>query len=358
MQPINLMDYQPLAEQHIDQSAWDYIQGGSDDEITLYANQAAYAKLRLRPRVLVDVSQRSLKTTVLGQTIAMPIGVAPMGCQGLVHAEGECAMARAAEAAQTVMISSAMANYSLEAIAQATNGPLWFQLYVYRERQITEDLVRRVEAAGYQALVLTVDVPFLGRRERDLRNGFALPQHLHFANFAPTDAAGQHQQTLGASGIATHAAGRFDAALTWEAIDWLRSLTRLPIVLKGILTPEDAQLAVQHGVDGLIVSNHGGRQLDTVAATIECLPAIVDAVGTACEVYLDGGIRRGTDVLKALALGARMVFLGRPLLWGLAVDGQQGASHVLELIRTEYELALGLIGCPQSNQLNRHYIMD
>ncbi len=353
---INLQDYERSAEACLDPTVWGYIQGGSDDEVTLRANSSAYSSLRLRPRVLVDVSECTLATTVLGSNISMPIGIAPMGCQGLVHPNGDYAMARAAEASETLMIVSTMANHSLETIAQATKGLLWFQLYVYRDRKITEALVRRVEAAGYQALVLTVDVPYLGRRERDVRNGFALPSHLHFANFAPVHSASEHQAIVGESGIATHASARFDPALTWQAIDWLRSITRLPIVLKGILIAEDAQRAINHGVNGMIVSNHGGRQLDTVPPTLDCLAEIVDTVGSSCDVYLDGGIRRGTDVLKARALGARMVFVGRPLLWGLAVDGQTGAAHVLELLRTEYRLALALVGCAQNSALDRTYV--
>jgi isopentenyl diphosphate isomerase/L-lactate dehydrogenase-like FMN-dependent dehydrogenase len=247
------------------------------------------------------------------------------------------------------MVASTMSTRSLEDIAGAAGGPLWFQLYVYRDRRVSESLVRRAEGAGYQALVLTVDAPRLGSRERDVRNGFSLPPHLHRANFIddePIDVSQRTQRTQGASAIALHAAAAFDASLTWEAVTWLRSVTRLPVLLKGILTSEDAALAVEHGADGIIVSNHGGRQLDSAPATIEALPEVARAVGGRCEVYLDGGVRRGTDVLAALGLGARAVLVGRPILWGLAVDGTAGVYHILELLRAELSLAMTLAGRP------------
>jgi 4-hydroxymandelate oxidase len=347
VEPINVMEYEPLARAAVEAAAWDYVQGGSEDEVTLQANRAAYARLRLRPRVLVDVSACELATTVLGLPVAMPILVAPTGYQCLVHPEGELASVRAAGSVGTLFVASTMATHTLEAIAAAASAPLWFQLYVYRERAITERLVRRAEAAGYRALVLTVDTPRLGRRERDLRNGFSLPPHLRMANFVSEGQAEVPEVTPGASGLAIHAAATFDTALTWEAVAWLRSITPLPLVVKGILTAEDARLAVRYGVDGVMVSNHGGRQLDSAPATLEALPEVVEAVNGACEVYLDGGIRRGTDVLKALALGARAVLVGRPVLWGLAARGEAGARHVLELLRDELELALALAGRPR-----------
>ena len=243
------------------------------------------------------------------------------------------------------MVVSTMATQTLEQIAEAASGPLWFQLYVYRDRAFTERLVRRAEQAGYRALVVTVDTPRLGRRERDIRNSFGLPPHLHAANL-DDDRLTHTAAAPGESALATHADTNFDASLTWNDIDWLRSITQLPVVLKGIMTAEDAALAVAHGVDALVVSNHGGRQLDGVAATIDVLPEIAAAVAGACEVYLDGGIRRGSDVLKALALGARAVLLGRPVLWGLAVDGAAGVEHVLRLLADELETAMALAGRP------------
>ena len=346
MRPINLREYEELAESSLTPTVWDYIASGAEDEVTLRANRDAYGRIHLRPRVLVDVTGCNLRTEVLGTPISMPIMIAPTAYQCLVCPEGECATARAAGEAETVMAASTFATCSLEEIAAASNGPLWFQLYVYRDRSVSESLVRRAEASGYRALVLTADTPRLGRRERDIRNGFGLPSHLRMANFTADQNADASEREQGASGLALHAAAMLDTALTWEGLTWLRGITRLPVLVKGILTAEDAELALEHGADGIIVSNHGGRQLDTVPATIEALPEVVKAVHGRCEVYVDGGIRRGTDVLKALAFGAQAVLLGRPILWGLAVDGTSGALHILELLRAELELAMVLAGRP------------
>lgn len=345
MDPVNVAEYETLAAKRLAPSTWDYYRGGSDDEQTLRANRDAFGCIQLRPRVLVDVSNVSLETTVLGSTLRTPLMVAPTAYHGLAHPEAECETARGAGAAGALMTVSTMANRPLEDVAEAATGPLWFQLYVYRDRQLSERLVRRAEAAGYRALVLTVDAVRLGRRERDLRNGFGLPPHLHTANLEG-DAREQPSQEPGASGLAIHANTLWDTSLTWEALDWLRSISTLPIVVKGIVTAEDAALAVEHGASGIIVSNHGGRQLDGTIATIEALPEVVAAVAGRIEVYMDGGIRRGTDALKALVLGARAVLLGRPVVWGLAANGQQGVSHIFELLGTELELAMALAGCP------------
>jgi isopentenyl diphosphate isomerase/L-lactate dehydrogenase-like FMN-dependent dehydrogenase len=351
--PINLDDYRELAQARLGQLAWDYFAGGSEDELTLRANSAAFQAVRIRPRVLVDVRECRTATAVLGAPVSMPVLVAPMGCQRLAHPEGECATARAAARAGTVYVASTMATASLEESAAATEGPRWFQLYIYAQRAVTEALIRRAEEAGYQALVVTVDLPRMGRRERDIRNGFGLPPHLHFANFAQDAGAHRSNHTSEASALMRHADATFDAGLTWRDIGWLRGRTRLPISLKGILTHEDARLAVEHGVDGIIVSNHGGRQLDGVPASIEALPEVAEEVGGRCAVLLDGGVRRGTDVLKALALGAQAVLVGRPVLWGLAAAGEAGALHVLELLRAEFELAMALAGCPSLEQIDR-----
>jgi isopentenyl diphosphate isomerase/L-lactate dehydrogenase-like FMN-dependent dehydrogenase len=358
MLPLNVREYEGLAESRLDHKAWDYMSGGSDDEVTLHANRAAFAHIQLRPRVLVDVSHCDLSTTVLGTPVSIPILVAPMGYQCLATPEGECATARAAGTAEALMVVSTMATRTLEETAAVATGPLWFQLYVYKDRSISEQLVRRAEAAGYRALVLTVDLPRIGRRERDIRNGFGLPPHLHAANFVTHGSHEMPETEPGTSGLAAHTAAHFDESLTWEAVAWLKGITRLPVLLKGILTAEDAALAVQHGADGLIVSNHGGRQLDTVPASIEALPAVAEAVAGRMEVYVDGGIRRGTDVLKALALGARAVLVGRPVLWGLAVAGEAGARDVLELLRAELELALALAGRPTLASIDRSVVSE
>jgi 4-hydroxymandelate oxidase len=356
MEPINIQEYEDLAFERLEPTALDYYRSGSGDEETLRANRAAFERIRLRPRVLVDVSQLSLETSALGTSIPMPIMIAPTGYQCLACAEGERDTARGAGATGTLMVASTLATRTLEEIAEVATGPLWFQLYVYKDRRISEALVRRAEAAGYRALALTVDAPRLGRRERDVRNGFGLPAHLHMANFADPSMSAVLPLMPGTSGLEAVAQQLFDQSLTWEALSWLRSITSLPVVVKGILTAEDAHLAVEHGAAGIIVSNHGGRQLDSVPATIETLPDVVEAVAGRCEVYLDGGVRRGTDVLKALALGARGVFLGRPILWGLAINGAAGVQRVLMLLRDELELAMVLAGRPTLASIDRSLV--
>jgi isopentenyl diphosphate isomerase/L-lactate dehydrogenase-like FMN-dependent dehydrogenase len=334
-QPIVVADYEALAHARMHPAAWDYYAAGAGDEITLRENRAVFDRMRLRPRVLVDVSSIDTATTVLGSPVAMPILVTPTAMHRYACEEGECATARAAGAAGTLMVAATEASRTLEDIAAAATGPLWFQLYVYSQRHLAEALVRRAEAAGYRAIVLTVDAPQWGHKPRSERTEATIPP---FAT-ANVDVTGLDP-----------------ASLTWDAVAWLRSLTRLPLVLKGILTAEDASLAVEHGVEGIVVSNHGGRQLDSVPATIEALPEVVDAVAGRCEVYLDGGIRRGTDVLKALALGARAVLVGRPILWGLAANGADGARHVLELLHAELESAMALAGRPTLASIDRSLV--
>lgn len=339
MEPINLLDYEVLAQQRLQPAIWDYFQGGSEDEVTMQANRAAFARFYLRPRVLVDVNTIDMRTTVLGTPVSMPILVAPTASHKLAHPDGECATARGTGAAGTIMIVSTSATCSAAEVAEAATVPLWFQLYSHHTLETTGLLVKRVEEAGYKAIVLTVDSPFLGRRERDLHNQFLLGQHVSMANFSHKNAS--------ASPSSRHLVD------TWETVDWLRSMTTLPILLKGILTAEDARLAAERGIDGIVVSNHGGRQLDGAIASLDALPEVVEAVAGRCEVYVDGGIRRGTDVLKALALGARAVLLGRSILWGLAVNGQEGVRHVLELLRAELELAMALSGRPTLASIDR-----
>ncbi|HEX6478643.1 MAG TPA: alpha-hydroxy acid oxidase [Ktedonobacteraceae bacterium] len=340
MEPLNVYEYGKLAQERMNPAHWDYFHGGSDDEVTLRASRTAYERIRLRPRVLVDVSHCETSTTVLGTPVSMPILVAPMALHCLAHPEGECATAQGAGMAGTLMIASTTSTRNIEEIAGAATGPLWFQLYVYPSLQVAEKLVRRAEAAGYRAIVLTVDLPQLGRREKDIRNNVTIPPAPYFeANFVDVEKEGQAW-----------------VPLTWESLSWLRSITSLPIVLKGILTAEDAALAVEHGVDAIVVTNHGGRQLDTAIPSIEALPEVVEAVAGRCEVYLDGGIRRGTDILKALALGARAVLLGRPVLWGLAVNGAEGVRHVLELLHKELELDMALAGRPTVDSIDRSLV--
>ncbi|MGW0732500.1 alpha-hydroxy acid oxidase [Streptomyces sp. NPDC002851] len=353
--PLCPREYAAAARATLDRPVWDYIAGGSGDEVTLREDRAAYDRYRLRPRALVDVSHCELGTTLLGRPVSFPVGIAPMAFHRLVHADGEAATVRAAGEVGALTITSTFASKTLEETARTATGPLWLQLYVFRERKVTEDLVRRAEAAGYRALVITVDTPRMARRERDLRNGFSLPPYVRPANL-DEERAGLHRGRSGISTLAEHAERHHDAAFTWDDLAWLRSLTSLPLVLKGVLTAEDARRAAELGVEGLIVSTHGGRQLDGAVPALDALPEVVEAVPDRCEVLVDGGIRRGTDVLKALALGARAVLVGRPVLWGLAVDGADGVERVLATLRAELEEAMALTGRPRLDTITRELL--
>jgi len=340
MELVNVFDYEKLAQTRMAPPLWEFFQGGSDDEVTMRECRAAFERIKLRPRVLVDVSDIDMRCSVLGTPVSMPLLIAPMASHCIAHPDGECATAQAAGRAGTLMIASTVATRTIEEIAQAASGPLWFQLYAYPTLKVAEMLVRRTEDAGYRAIVLTVDLPRVGNREKDRRNNITIPPAPYReANFVDVEKVGQTW-----------------VMLTWDSLAWLRSVTPLPIILKGILTEEDARLAVEHGVDGIVVTNHGGRQLDTEIPSIEALPEIVEAVAGRCEVYLDGGIRRGTDILKALALGARAVLIGRPVLWGLAVNGADGAYAVLELLRKELEMAMALSGRPTLASIDRSLV--
>ncbi len=355
--PINLLEYEQRAEQRLERSAFGYYVSGAHDELTLRDNRSAFGRWRIAYRVLVDVSTRVMSTTVLGSPVSMPVLVAPTAFQRMAHPEGELATARAAGSAGTIMMLSSLSTTAVEDVTATATGPVWFQLYVYRDRAATEGLVRRAEAAGCEALVLTVDAPLLGRREADVRNRFHLPEGLSVENMLPAG-YGDVAKQAAESGLAAYFASLIDPSLDWDDLAWLRELTTLPIVLKGVVRPDDAARAVDAGVAALVVSNHGGRQLDTSIATLDALPAIVEAVDGRAEILLDGGIRRGTDVAKALALGARAVCMGRPLLWGLAVDGQAGAEHVLSIVREELDLAMALCGAPTLDRLSRDLLVD
>ncbi len=328
---LNLYDYEREAQECMDRRAFDYYAGGSMDERTLRANCAAFDPLEFLPRMPLVQEDVSMTTSVLGHRISLPVFLAPTAYMRLAHPDGEVAAVQAAADAGTLAVVSINASVTLEEIAQAARGPLWQQLYLYPDQGYMRELIARIEAAQqYRALVLTVDRPVYGKRERDLYNGFTLPPSVRPANFATSQISPRTDQAL----------------VTWQDVEHLRSQTLLPIVLKGILTAEDAVQAVEHGVEAIIVSNHGGRQLDGAIATIKALPQVVEAVAGRCEVYVDGGIRRGTDILKALALGARAVLVGRPILWGLAVNGREGVLHVLQLLREELEQAMLLSGRP------------
>ena len=342
---LNLHDYEAAARERVEPSAWGYQTGGANDEVTLRENRRAWDDIALRYRTMVDVSTRSMATTVLGTPVAMPILVAPTAMQKLAHPDGEAGMARAAHAMGTLMIVSTTATMSLADVAAATPAPKWFQIYLYQDRGYSRAMVERAVAAGYRAVVLTVDAPLLGRRERDIRLGFTLPPGMHIANAGEIGMDVVPTATADASGLMRHFRGLHDPGLTPKDITWLRDTSGLPVVVKDIVRGDDAVRAVEHGAAAIVVSNHGGRQLDTAVATARVLAEVVRAVDGRAEVYVDGGIRRGTDVLKALALGARAVMLGRPPVWGLAVNGTEGARHVLELLANELDLAMALAGC-------------
>ena len=334
---VNIADYAAAAREKIAPEVWCYFEGGAGDEVTLRGNVAAYERWQLRPRMLVDVSAVTTATTLLGTPVASPLGIAPFAMQRLLDPEGELATAHAAAAAGVLLcVSTLTTRTHAEIAAAAGDGPRWLQLYILKDRQRTRDHMHEAREAGYSALVLTVDAPFIGRRERDLRLGFQNPPpdlDLPYANLF-----------------------EMTPELTWRDLEWIRAEMPLPIVLKGILTREDAELAVEHGADAVWVSNHGGRQLDGVPSGLDALPEVADAVAGRCEVYVDGGIRRGTDVIKALALGANAAFAARAFACALAVDGEAGVSHALSLLSNEILLGLGLLGCTSPELVTRGHV--
>ncbi|MCH8063430.1 MAG: alpha-hydroxy-acid oxidizing protein [Chloroflexi bacterium] len=341
MNPVTLYDLEKWAEQRMPHDLWDFVDAAAFDEITKRRNRTALDAITVNPRFLVDVSDRDLSTTVLGETISFPVMVAPAGGQRQVHPEGERATAMAAGAAGTLMALPTSSGYSIEEVAEVATGPLWFQLYHFND-EVSEILVKRAKEAGYKAIVLTVDTPSPSPKERDVRNQLVRRPDVHWGSL-------RDRPDL----VALREVGVPDAAdwnppnfsgLTYARLDWLRSLTGLPLIVKGIRTARDAALCADYGVDAVIVSNHGGRQLDGTTSSIESLPAIAEAVGDRAEVYMDSGIRRGMDVVKALSLGARAVLVGRPLFWGLCYNGADGVRDMLEILRTEFDRALAYCG--------------
>jgi isopentenyl diphosphate isomerase/L-lactate dehydrogenase-like FMN-dependent dehydrogenase len=310
---VNVFDYETAAREKLPKTAYDYYRSGANDEITLRENHAAYERIQLHPRVLIDISKPDLSTRILGQDIAMPILVAPTAFHRMAHPEGEVATVRAAGQANTIMI--------------------------------------------FSTLAVTVDAQVWGRRERDIKNRFRLPKGLSIKNLMPTGKE-QMPKEKGESGLAAYVAWQFDPTFSWKDIDWLCARSNIPLLLKGVMHPGDARLAIDHGAAGVIVSNHGARQLDTVPATVDALPAIVEAVDGKIEVLVDGGIRRGTDVFKAIALGAKAVAVGRPIIWGLAVDGQAGAKRILDLLRKDFQLTMKLCGCTSVQEITKDLIFS
>lgn len=340
---LSVADYHRAAKPRLEQSAFDYYEGGALDELTLRENVESWQRLKIYYRVLAGVGTRELATTVLGQPISMPVAVAPTAFHRLACEAGELATARAAKAAGTLFILSSLSNTPMEQVFPEAGSPRWFQLYIYRQREITAELVARAEAAGAEAIVVTVDAPGLGTRERDARNRFTLPAGLTVANLGPLG-KGELPHVAG-SGLAAYVRDNFKSDLSFNDLEWLCSCTRLAVVVKGVVRGDDAKRCAEHGAKAVVVSNHGGRQLDTAVSTCEALPHVAEAIGGACELYVDGGIRRGSDVLKAVALGARAVLVGRPVLWGITVAGEAGALGVLEMLRRELDEAMLLCGC-------------
>lgn len=335
---LNLDDFETLARDRLTEPVYDYYAGGADDEVTLRENREAFRKLKLRYRVLVDVSERDLATNLLGIPLAFPIVLAPTALHRMAHPDGERATARAAGSLGTMMTLSTISSVSLEDVAaEAPDAPRWFQLYHFSDRTKTEELIERAAAAAYRAIVLTVDAPLLGRRERDLRHPFALPDDVQAVHFGVTPRTDRANQSPLSAFIE-------QPSINWGDLAWIRSRSRLPLVIKGLVRGDDAKRALDEGVDALWVSNHGGRQLDTSIATIDALPDVAASAGGQVPIIVDGGIRRGTDVLKALARGATAVALGRPQLWGLACGGEDGVRTVLGLLRDELSLAMALAG--------------
>ena len=329
---LSIPDYESAAHGRVAPAAWDRIEGGAADEITLRWNREAYQKIRLKPRVLVDVSKIDTRVKLFGLELPFPILLAPTGGQGLIVADGDLETARGAGAARTLLVISSSASKRVEEVARAATGPVWFQLYIQKDREFTRDLVQRAEGAGCRALCVTVDSPTFGMRNREARTRGELPDR-ELPNLKGKD--------------------YLDPSLTWKDIGWLRGFAKTPVLLKGILNPDDAARAVTEGASGIIVSNHGARNLDTVPATIDALPVVADKVAGRVPVLVDGGIRRGTDVVKAIALGAEAVQIGRPYLYGLGVAGADGVRRVVDILRTELELAMALMGRPSLGSIDK-----
>ncbi|PON93459.1 Alpha-hydroxy acid dehydrogenase, FMN-dependent [Trema orientale] len=351
-EPVNVNEFQELAKKALPKMYYDFYNGGAEDQYTLKQNIEAFRRITLRPRVLVDVSRIDMSTTLLGYKISAPILIAPTAMHQLAHPEGEKATARAAAACNTIMVLSFTSTCTIEEVASSCNAVRLFQLYVYKQRDVSAELVKRAERYGFKAIVLTVDTPKFGRREADVKNKMIAPIIKNLEGLLKIEVDSDDGSNLEAYANRTN-----DASLCWKDIEWLRSITSLPILVKGILTHEDARKAIEAGVNGIVVSNHGGRQLDYAPPTISVLEEVVHAVGGKVPVLVDGGVRRGTDVFKALALGAQAVLVGRPVLYGLAAMGESGVRTVIEMLKKELELTMALSGCPNLRDIKRSHVM-
>jgi isopentenyl diphosphate isomerase/L-lactate dehydrogenase-like FMN-dependent dehydrogenase len=371
----NIADLRELGRRKTPRAIFDFVDGAAGDEVTAQNNTKDFAEIALQPKILAGAGEIDLSTTALGEPIAVPLLGAPTGLTGLVHYRGEVAIARAVHDAGSIYVHSAMASYSIEELAAEAPGPKWFQLYVWRDRGLVRELIDRAAAAGHQALVLTGDTAYLGSRERDLRNGFGIPPRLTFRSLTEglvrprwslaflqhprmkvANVVGSGAEPSDARSLTEYIGSQFDPTLNWNDLAWVREVWSGPVVVKGVLRPDDAVQAARLGADAVIVSNHGGRQLDHSMSSIRALPAIVAAVGEDVEVYLDSGIRRGSDILKALALGARACLSGRGLVYGLAAGGDAGAGRAMQVLTNELRLALALLGCPSIRKLDGTWI--
>ena len=342
-----ITDFEKLAKTKTPKPVWDYINGGATDEQTLEDNCLAFRRYRLRPQVLNDVSVIDMSTDVLGCPLSIPICVSATAFQKLLHPLGEVATAKGVASMETGFMLSVLATSSIEEVADATiSSTKWMQMYIFRDRNFTRSMIERAERNGYEGIFLTLDSQVAGKRYQGIRNKFSIPSSFTLANFDGFKESGKK--------MGEYVASRIDLTMQWSDVTWLKSITKLPIVLKGILTAEMAEIAVNHKVDGIVVSNHGGRQLDGAPATIDALSEVVKAVNGRCEVYLDGGIRSGNDVFKAIALGARAVFIGRPALWGLACNGEAGVAEVLDMLKNELKTSMQLMGCRSLEEIRKN----
>lgn len=377
-QAVTIDDIRELARNRLPKMVFDFVDGGAEDERTLQDNRSAFSHMKFMPRVLVDVAKRNQSVKVCDTDLSLPVGFAPTGLPGIVHPQAELAAVAVANRVGTVFTLSSASTHSIEKVAEVSNGPLWFQLYPWRDRKVTGQLIERAKSAGYRALCVTVDVPVNGGRERDIYNGMTLPPRIDLHNainvlskprwclqqlIAPRITLTNLIGVEGAPGKSVSTLGAWAQQLlypscNWEDFDWIRKQWHGPLLVKGIINKEDARLAVKHGADGIVVSNHGGRQLDSVPSTLEVLPQIADAVGEQADILIDSGIRRGSDVLKAMALGAKACLVGRPYLYGLGAGGEQGIEKVFDILKVEIDRALALLGRSDIQNVDRHNILN
>ena len=373
--PLTIADLKEIARRRVPKMFFDYADSGSWTEGTYRANEDDFSKIKLRQRVLVDMTNRSLESTMIGEKVSMPVALAPTGLTGMQHADGEMLAARAAEKFGVPFTLSTMSICSIEDVASVTTKPFWFQLYVMREKEFVLNLIERAKAAKCSALVLTLDLQILGQRHKDLRNGLSAPPKLTLANMLDMairphwvlgmlgtqrrtfrNIVGHAKSVTDLSSLSAWTAEQFDPQLSWADVEWIKNKWGGKLILKGILDREDAEMAARTGADAIIVSNHGGRQLDGAASSISKLEEIADAVGDKIEIHLDGGIRSGQDVLKALCLGAKGTYIGRPFLYGLGADGERGVTTALEIIRKELDITMALCGKRDIRQAGKDWL--